>query len=201
MQTLTKLRILVHLGCALPLAWLGYVLAIGDETALGADPIKEVEHFLGYTAIVIFCVMFLLGIVLQVINKNQYQILRRPLGLWAFTWALLHVSSYAFLELGLDISLLLSELITRPYLILGAIAFSILLAMAVTSIPQVKNWLGKRWFTVHQFAYISIICAAIHYYWSVKGFTLPPIIIGIFVAIIVAWKYLGKWVLARKQAV
>lgn len=201
MQLLTKLRILVHLGCVLPLVWLSYVLAIGDETALGADPIKEIEHFLGYTAIIIFCVMFVLGIVLQLLNQNQFQILRRPLGLWAFAWAVLHVASYAFLELGLNFSLLLSELVTRPYLILGAIAFVILLVMSLTSLPSIKNWLGKRWFTVHQFAYVAIICAFVHYYWSVKGFTLPPIIIGITVAIIVAWKYLGKWVLTRKQAV
>lgn len=200
MQTVTKLRMLIHIGCLLPLIWLGYVLAIGDETALGADPIKEIEHFLGYTAIIIFCVMFGLGIVLQLLNQNQLQILRRPLGLWAFAWAVLHIASYAFLELGLDVNLLFAELISRPYLILGAIAFLILAAMAITSLPALKKWLGKRWFTIHQLAYVAIVCAFVHYYWSVKGFTLPPIIIGIAVALIVAWKYLGKWVLSRLQA-
>lgn len=198
---LTPLRILIHLGCFLPFVWLSYVLAIGDETALGADPIKEIEHFLGYTAIIIFCVMFVLGIVLQLLNKNQYQILRRPLGLWAFAWALLHVASYLFLELNLELNLFVSELANRPYLILGAIAFIILLIMAMTSLPQIKQWLGKRWFTVHQFAYVAIVCAFIHYYWSVKSLTLSPIVIGIVVAIIVAWKYLGKWIVVKRQAV
>lgn len=195
---LTKLRIFTHFSCFLPFIWLSYVLLKGDETALGADPIKEIEHFLGYTAIIIFCIMFILGIFLQILNKNQYQILRRPLGLWAFTWAILHIASYVFLELGLDLTLFLSELINRPYLILGAIAFLILFLMAITSLPNIKQWLGKRWFTVHQFAYIALICAFIHYYWSVKGLTLPPIIIGITVAIIIFWKYLGKFILSRK---
>lgn len=199
---LTPLRMLIHFGCFLPFGWLCYVLWAGDETALGADPIKEIEHFLGYTAIIIFCIMFILGIVLQLLNKNQYQILRRPLGIWAFVWAVLHVTSYAVLELGLDFSLFLSELVTRPYLILGAIAFLILLIMTLTSLPPIKQWLGKRWFTVHQFAYVAIICAFVHYYWSVKGLTLPPILIGITVAVIVAWKYVGKWVLTKRtQAV
>lgn len=46
-----------------------FVLFSGNETALGSDPIKEIEHFLGYTAILIFCAMFLLSILLQLLNK------------------------------------------------------------------------------------------------------------------------------------
>lgn len=51
---LTWLRILIHLGCLLPLVWVAQLLYTGNETILGADPIKELEHFLGYGAIVIF---------------------------------------------------------------------------------------------------------------------------------------------------
>ncbi|WP_301098785.1 protein-methionine-sulfoxide reductase heme-binding subunit MsrQ [Otariodibacter sp.] len=189
---LTKLRIFIHLGCILPLIWLISVLWIGDETTFGADPIKEIEHFLGYTAIIIFCIMFLLGIILQILKKNQYQILRRPLGLWAFAWAVLHVASYLFLELGLDISLFFSEVISRPYLILGTIAFAILFIMSVTSLPYIKKLLAQYWFKVHQLAYIAIGAAGIHYYLSVKGVTLAPILIGITIAFIVLWKYFGN---------
>ncbi|WP_249962601.1 protein-methionine-sulfoxide reductase heme-binding subunit MsrQ [Histophilus somni] len=192
---LALLRIIIHLSCLAPLIWLFFVLFSGNETALGADPIKEIEHFLGYTAILIFCAMFLLSILLQLLNKNQYQILRRPLGLWAFVWGLLHVASYLFLELGLDFSLFINEVITRPYLILGGIAFLILSVMAITSLPKIKQWLGKRWFQVHQLAYIAIICAAIHYYWSSKSLTLAPIVINLVMIGIIIWKYSGKYVL------
>lgn len=191
------LRFVIHLGCALPFAWLGYVLGVGDETAFGADPIKEIEHFLGYTAIIIFCLMFLLGIALQLLNKNQYQILRRPLGLWAFTWAVLHIFSYLFLELGLDFSLFFSELVTRPYLILGAIAFLILAMMAITSLPRLKQKLGKHWVLIHQWAYVAIIAAFVHYYWSVKSLTLSPIVIGGVVVWVVGWKMFGNRVLRQ----
>ncbi|MGX3021494.1 protein-methionine-sulfoxide reductase heme-binding subunit MsrQ [Ursidibacter sp. B-7004-1] len=188
-------RVIIHLGCFAPFVWLISVLLSGDETALGADPIKEIEHFLGYTAIVIFCMMFLLGIILQLLNKNQYQILRRPLGLWAFFYALLHVASYLVLELNLDFHLFFKELVDRPYLILGGIAFIILLVMTITSLPSIKSALGKKWFTVHQFAYLAIICAGIHYYWSVKSLTLDPIIIGGIICFIVAWRYLSQYIL------
>lgn len=190
-------RVLIHLSCLAPLVWLTAVLMGGDESVLGADPVKEIEHFLGYTAIIIFCVMFLLGIVLQALHKNQYQVLRRPLGLWAFFWAMLHVTSYFVLELGLDTKLFASELLHRPYLILGAVAFTILLIMTVTSLPAIKQKLGKHWFQIHQWAYPAIICAAIHYYWSVKGVTLAPILIGGVVGFIVTWKFMGDKILSK----
>ena len=192
-------RVIIHLGCFAPFVWLTSVLLSGDETALGTDPIKEIEHFLGYTAIVIFCIMFLLGIVLQLLNKNQYQILRRPLGLWAFFYALLHVTSYLALELNLDFALFFKELVVRPYLVFGGIAFIILLIMTITSLPVIKNFLGKKWFTVHQFAYVAIVSAGIHYYWSVKSITLEPIVIGAIIALIVAWRYLSRYILPSRR--
>lgn len=189
---LNVLRAVIHLSCVIPLAWVVYILTIEDESALGADPIKELEHFLGYGAIIIFCMMFLLGIVLQILRKNQYQILRRPLGLWAFFWALLHVSSYLVLELGFDLALFLSELVHRPYLIVGAFVFSILFIMAITSLPAVKRALGQKWSSIHKLAYPAIMLAAIHYYWSVKSVTLGPIVVGVIVVFIVVWKFIGN---------
>ncbi|QLB12469.1 sulfoxide reductase heme-binding subunit YedZ [Bisgaardia hudsonensis] len=186
---LTLLRLITHIACAIPLLWCGFVLIDPEATALSADPVKDLEHFLGYTAIIIFCAMFILGIILQIINKNQYQVLRRALGLWAFFWAVLHVASYLVLELGSDINLFFNEIFDRTYLILGATAFIILSIMAITSVPFIKKKLGQRWFTVHQFAYVAIILAAIHYYSSVKGIELAPIIIGITVSFILYWRF------------
>lgn len=184
-------RIFIHLSCISPAIWLGYVLNDDAPNLLGSDPIKEIEHFLGYTAIIIFCVMFFVGIILQLLQKNQYQILRRPLGLWAFVWAALHITGYFTLELGLDINLFFSELFTRPYLLLGFIAFAILTLMAITSLPSLKRKLGQKWFKIHQLAYLAIGLAAVHYYWSVKSVTLAPIIIGVCVLIILIWKCLS----------
>lgn len=184
-------RIFIHLGCASPAIWLGYALTSEDASLLGSDPIKEIEHFLGYTALIIFCVMFFVGIILQLLRKNQYQILRRPLGLWTFVWAALHVTSYFMLELGQDIGLFFSELFSRPYLILGFIAFAILTLMAITSLPSLKRKLGKNWFKIHQWAYVAIVLAEVHYYWSVKGVTLAPIVIGGCVLVILLWKWLS----------
>lgn len=186
---ITVWRIFIHFTCCLPFGWLGYGLLSGNDYILGSDPIKEIEHFLGYTALIIFFMMFWLGIFLQMLGKNHYQILRRPLGLWAFMWATLHVASYLILELGLDFTLFWQEIIHRPYLLMGFIAFVVLSIMALTSLPTLKQRLGKRWFTLHQFAYPAIVLATLHYYQSVKGVSLAAILITSGVMLILFWKY------------
>lgn len=188
---LTLWRILIHLGCASPLAWLYWAVFVSESSSLGADPVKEIEHFLGFTALLIFCLMFLLGIFLQLIGKNQYQILRRPLGLWAFVWAVAHLLSYLFLELGGELGLFSQELFRRPYLIFGGLAWLILFIMSLTSLPRLKQWIGKRWFFLYQLAYPALAMAMLHYLWSVKSLTLPPILLGGCVLLIFCWKGLS----------
>lgn len=182
-------RICIHLGCIIPFGWLGYGILTEDAAVFGSDPVKEIEHFLGYTALVIFFVMFGLGILLQLLGKNHYQILRRPLGLWAFAWAALHIGCYVWLDLGLDISLFIHEITRRPYLLMGFIAFVILSIMALTSLPRVKQTLGKMWGKVHQLAYIALVLAVIHYYQSVKSISVGAVVMTSGVMIIIFWKY------------
>lgn len=74
----------------------------------------------------------------------------------------------------------------RPYLILGSVAFLILAMMAITSLPSLKQTLGKRWFSLHQWSYIALAAAAIHYYWSVKSLTIAPIVVGCVTLFILA---------------
>ncbi|MGC7589885.1 protein-methionine-sulfoxide reductase heme-binding subunit MsrQ [Bisgaard Taxon 46] len=185
---LKTLRVVAHSLSALPALWLAYVLLSGDETRLGADPIKEIQHFLGFTAITILLVVFVLGIVFNLLKQFQLQILRRALGLWVWFYAILHIASYFLLELGGDISLFLQEIILRHYLIVGLCAFLILTLMSVSSLPAVKNAMGKSWGYVHKLGYFALLFGAIHYYWSVKNITLASIVYLSLTVIIVLWE-------------
>ncbi|MGC6406558.1 protein-methionine-sulfoxide reductase heme-binding subunit MsrQ [Bisgaard Taxon 45] len=173
---LSLLRILIHVGCFSPFVWLAVVVLSGDETQLGADPIKEIQHFLGFTAITILLLMFILGRVFRLINQPQLQVLRRALGLWAWGYAVLHVCAYFALELGYDLSLFTQELLNRSYLIMGVIALLILNLMAISSLPYLKRKMGKWWFYLHQLGYYALLLGAIHYVWSVKNVTFSSIL-------------------------
>ncbi|NBI12979.1 sulfoxide reductase heme-binding subunit YedZ [[Haemophilus] felis] len=179
-------RLFIHSLCAAPLIWLAWVLSSGDASQLGADPIKELIHFLGFGAISILITMFILGIVLFLLKQPQLQILRRPLGLWSWIYVSLHICTYLVLELGLEFSLFFNELLQRNYLIIGVFSFFILSLMALSSLPKLKQIMGKYWHYLHKFGYLALLLGAIHYYWAVKNITLGSVLylsLSIFVMV------------------
>jgi sulfoxide reductase heme-binding subunit YedZ len=101
---------------------------------------------------------------------------RRALGLFAFTYALLHFSIYAVLELDLDFSDLGREIARRPFIIVGMVALLALIPLAATSTNRMMRKLGRRWQTLHQLIYPIAILGVWHYYWQVKADIREPLI-------------------------
>ena len=99
---------------------------------------------------------------------------RRLVGLYSFFWAVLHVVSYIVLDLNLNWGLLASEIVSRPYLSLGAISWLILMLLALTSFSAIQQKMGKHWQKLHNWVYLAVLLAPIHYYWSVKSGLLEP---------------------------
>lgn len=180
------LKILIWLLGILPLLWL--MLAV-NQGWLSADPAKDIQHFTGRMALK-FLLASLAVTPLARYGKQPLLIrCRRLLGLWCFAWATLHLTSYATLELGLDFSLLGSELIKRPYLTLGIISWLILLALAATSTLWAQRKLGSGWQKLHNFVYLVAILAPVHYLWSVKSLSPLPVFYAIGATILLAFRY------------
>lgn len=184
---ITGLKVLLHLAGFLPLLWL--LLSV-NQGWFSADPAKDIQHFTGRMAL-----KFLLGTLLitPVARYGKQPLLirvRRLTGLWCFAWATLHLVSYSVLELGINnLSLLGSELISRPYLTLGIISWIILLALAATSFQKAQRKLGKRWQTLHNAIYLVAILAPVHYLWSVKTLSPQPVLYALAAALLLVWRY------------
>ena len=187
------LKVILHLAAFLPLVWLFYAASQG---MFSTDPAKDIQHFTGRMALKLLLATLLVSPVARLTRQSLLMQTRRLLGLWCFSWASLHLASYALLELGINNLLLLGqEIVTRPYLILGAICWLILLALAVTSTRRAQRWLGKRWQILHNGVYIVAILAPVHYLWSVKVLSPQPVIYSLLAAILLAWRYkkLTQW--------
>lgn len=193
LKQITGLKVLLHLAGFLPLLWL--LLSI-DQGWFSADPAKDIQHFTGRMALK-FLLASLAVTPLARYGKQPLLIrVRRLLGLWCFAWATLHLVSYSLLELGIsNLGLLGSELISRPYLTLGIICWTVLLLLAATSFQRAQRSLGKRWQTLHNAVYLVAVLAPIHYLWSVKTLSPQPWIYALIAAILLAWRYkkLRKW--------
>lgn len=167
-----------------PLIWI-VVMAYLDQ--IGGDPAKEIQHFTGRIAIRFLLAVLLLSPLVHLLRLRLLNSLRRLLGLAVFFWAILHVLSYYIFELGLDPTLFMSEVISRNYLILGAIAWLGLLLLALTSNRWMMRMLKKNWKRLHNCIYPIAIIIAIHYFMSQKiGHIYPLLYLGTF---IILWGY------------
>ncbi|EOI5777976.1 protein-methionine-sulfoxide reductase heme-binding subunit MsrQ [Cronobacter malonaticus] len=187
------LKVALHLAAFLPLVWLFYAASQG---LFSADPAKDIQHFTGRMALKLLLGTLLVTPLTRLLKQPLLIRTRRLLGLWCFAWATLHLVSYSLLELGLsNLSLLGSELVSRPYLTLGVISWFILLALALTSFQAAQRKLGRRWQTLHNFIYLVAILAPIHYLWSVKILSPQPVLYALGAIVLLAWRYkkLRQW--------
>lgn len=186
-KQITWLKILLHLAGIVPLLWLFWAINSGG---LSADPVKDIQHFTGRTALKFLLATLLVTPLARYAKQPLLIRTRRLLGLWCFAWATLHLASYALLELGINnLSLLGAELISRPYLTLGIISWVILLALAITSLQKFQRRLGPHWQTLHNFIYLVAILAPIHYIWSVKVVSPQPLLYVLLAILLLAWRY------------
>ncbi len=166
-------RIGVHFASLTPCV-LFFYLAIIDQ--LGADPVKEIIHFTGIGALNLLIVTLCVSPLAKWFKLSWLIKLRKPLGLYSFLYASLHIISYVTFELGLMFSLFLQEIVKRPYILVGMTAFVFLTLMAVTSINSIQRKIGSYWKRIHQWVYLIILLVPIHFLWSVKSVSVEPLV-------------------------
>lgn len=187
LRHVTLLKVVLHLAAFLPLV---YLFLAANQGWLSADPAKDIQHFTGRMALKLLLATLLVSPLTRYLKQPLLIRTRRLLGLWCFAWACLHLTSYYLLELGYDhLRLLGSEIVSRPYLLLGMISWIILFALAITSFQRAQRKLGRRWQTLHNGIYLVAIFAPVHYLWSVKVLSPQPWIYALLALALLGWRY------------
>ena len=167
-----------------------FYLGIVDQ--LGADPQKTLERTLGLWAL-----RFLIATLaitplrrLGLANRIRY---RRALGLLAFYYAALHLSVYIVLDQGLDPGAIWADIVKRPYITVGMLAFTILLPLAVTSnAPMIRRLGGTAWQRLHRLVYIAAAAAVLHFIMLEKSWSGELILYAALIAGLLAFRLLGR---------
>lgn len=157
-----------------------YTDIIGEKVA---DPVKFVLDLAAITAVQ-FLIASLFVTPLRKFLKINLVKYRRLLGLWAFTYAFIHFSLFLmqlFLDTGFDTESIYEELIKKPFIFIGLIAFLILLFMALTSFKK----LYAKFVKWHKLVYIVIVLVSVHFMMSQKILsTTEGIYILVFIALL-----------------
>ncbi|MBT5111422.1 MAG: sulfoxide reductase heme-binding subunit YedZ [Rhodospirillaceae bacterium] len=180
---------LVFLVSLIPLGWI--VFAIWSDTSLGtrymtSDPTQKLNRELGDWALIFVIVTLAVRPAAQVLKTPEIVSYRRMIGLFAFFYALLHLSSYIGFDLQLNLNELIQDVIKRTYITIGMLAFICLLPLAITSTRGMIKRLGsRRWLKLHMLIYLISILGAFHFYMMVRaGFARPMTYASIIVLLL-----------------
>ena len=156
---------------AAPFAWLVYALLAGE---LGPDPIEALTHETGELALRALLLSLALTPARLWLRAAWPVRFRRMVGLFAFFYAALHVTIWAALDQELDLALMVADVLERPYVLAGTVAFAILVPLAATSTKGVARRMGRRWTALHRWVYLAAAAAVVHWAWLAKGDVLEP---------------------------
>jgi len=159
------LKPMVWVACLLPLADLGWRAL---EGRMGANPIERITRDTGFWTLTLL-VASLAITPLRRLSKLHWLIqYRRMIGLFAFFYGSLHMLTYVWLDQFFDVHSMLHDVVKRPFVTMGALAYLSLVPLALTSTQWSIRKLGKSWQTLHRLAYLAAIAGVIHFYWLVK---------------------------------
>ncbi len=174
----------VFLMCLLPLAWLLLRAFEVADFGLGANPIEELLHQLGRWGLKLLLLTLLITPLRRWTGWNWLLRFRRMLGLFAFFYIVLHFLTYAILDQSLELSLIIEDVIERPYITLGMTGLLLLIPLAATSTKGMMRRLGKRWQKLHRLVYVIAVAGVWHFYWQVKLDTLDASFYALILAVL-----------------
>ncbi len=155
----------------------------------GANPINYAIRTTGFLAIIFLCLSLLVTPLRKLTGQNWLFHLRRLLGLYAFFYALAHFTIFFALDRSLNVASTFSEMVKRPYLIVGSIGLFAMVPLAATSFNYMIKRLGaKRWQALHRLAYVAIIAGVVHFYMLVKSDVSLPIAYGSFAGLLLIYR-------------
>lgn len=172
----------------LPAAWIFFALwsdLTRNTRFLGANPVKEMEHFMGEWNIRFLVLTLAVTPVIKLTGWGWLIRYRRIFGLLAFLYIFLHLSIYFILDVELSGALLVEDVAKRLYITLGMAGFLLLVPLAITS---TKGWIrrlgNRRWNALHWLIFPAVVLGMIHYYMAVKRDIREPLFYALIFAVL-----------------
>lgn len=187
---LSPLQILVHVAAWIPLAVLIFDFLTDNLTV---NPYQAAQRRTGNIALILLILSLACTPLNTLFRLPILTKLRRPLGVYGYMYAAIHLFIFTGLDYGFDFDLILLEIREKRFALVGLAAFLVLTPLAVTSFRWWMARLGKRWKYLHRLVYLAHLLIVLHFAWAIKGDVtrlqgevLRPLLAGSVVFILLA---------------
>ncbi len=183
----------VFLVAMLPFAW----LLFGALTQnLGPNPAEALIRSTGDWTLRFLCVVLAVTPLRVLTGTPALARLRRMLGLFVYFYAVLHLLCYSWLDMEFVVADIVSDIIKRPFILVGFSAVVLLTALAATSFNRAIKAMGaRRWQLLHRLVYVVAALAVLHFFWmrSGKNDYAEVFVYGMVLAVLLGWRVLHAW--------
>ena len=188
----------IFLLAMVPLARMVWLTVSGQLV----EPLEFITRGTGDWVLYFLCITLAVTPLRRITKMNWLVKLRRMLGLFAFFYAFLHFMTFFWFDHFFDVEGMFRDVAKRPFILVGFIAFVLLIPLAVTSTnAMIKRLGGKRWVWLHRLIYLIAPLGILHFWWMRAGksnFT-EPFIFGVIVAVLLGARVYWRW--AKPKAV
>jgi methionine sulfoxide reductase heme-binding subunit len=166
---------------------LGRLIWLGSIQDLGANPIEFITRSMGTWTLVFLCLSLAMMPARMLTGWTGFIHLRRMLGLFCFFYATVHFLIWLWLDHNFSLAAMWQDVLERPYITFGFLAFVLLIPLAFTSNRWAQRKLGRRWSHLHRMVYAIAILAILHYWWHKAGksdYETVSIYLGVIVVLL-----------------
>jgi sulfoxide reductase heme-binding subunit YedZ len=166
-----------------PFARMVYLTVTGQLV----EPLEFITRGTGDWVLYFLCITLAVTPLRRLSTWNWLLKLRRMLGLYAFFYAFLHFMTFLWFDHFFDVAEMWKDVLKRPFITVGFIAFVLLIPLAATSTNRMIRLVGgKRWQLLHKLIYVIAPLGILHFWWmkAAKHNFSQPIIFGCIVALL-----------------
>lgn len=186
--------------CLLPLVWLTFAL-LTDR--LGANPIESLTRDTGEWTLRFLLLTLTMTPLRRYAGWSWPLRIRRMLGLFAFFYVCVHLTTYLWLDQFFDWSEIWRDIVKRPFITAGMLGFILLIPLAATSTNAMIRRMGRNWVRLHRLVYVIAVLGVLHFWWLVKADVRAPLVYALLLTLLlsmrVVWHRRRGGVAARRQ--
>jgi sulfoxide reductase heme-binding subunit YedZ len=185
-KILRPLKVLVFLLCLGPLSVLVWKAFNG---LLGANPVDVITRSTGRWTLTFLLITLGVTPLRKLAGLSWLVRFRRMLGLFAFFYGTLHLTTYVWLDKFFDVQAMLHDIYKRRFITAGMTAFALMLPLALTSTAGwIRRLGGKRWQKLHRLIYLSAAAGVVHFIWLVKADLRKPLTYGAILLVLLLYR-------------